>query len=201
MPPNNPFEQQPSGIDYLNQIAAPAPPTGFDKKTKIILVICGIIGILSLVMIASLAGRDSSGPSPLSLAARLQKLQTLTTKYTPKLKDSNLQAANSSLNAILTTANTSIATPLAAYGIDAEKQAKEITAMDPTTEIEKTLDDAYLNANLDSAYTLEMTLQIEETILMMQRLQRGTRVQSMKDFLAKTISDFENIKKQLSAVS
>lgn len=201
MPPNNPFEQQPSGIDYLNQIAAPAPPAGFDKKTKIILVICGIIGILSLVMIASLAGRDSSGPSPLSLVARLQKLQTLTTKYTPKLKDSNLQAANSSLNAILTTANTSIATPLAAYGIDAEKQAKEITAMDPTTEIEKTLDDAYLNANLDSAYTLEMTLQIEETILMMQRLQRGTRVQSMKDFLTKTISDFENIKKQLSAVS
>ena len=27
----------PSGIDYLNQIAPPAPPAGVDKKTKLII--------------------------------------------------------------------------------------------------------------------------------------------------------------------
>ncbi len=29
------FEQQPQGIDYLNQIATPPPAEGFDKKTKL----------------------------------------------------------------------------------------------------------------------------------------------------------------------
>lgn len=200
MPPVNPFDQQPSGIDYLNQIAAPAPAAGFDKKTKLILLLCGVIGILSLVFIGAMASRNT-GPSPLALAGRLEKMQRLATTYSQKLRDGKLQAANSSLRAILTTATTSIATPLSDYGIDAKKQAKEIASLEPTDKIEAVLDDAYLNSTLDSAYTREMIVQIEETILMIQRLQRGTTKKAMREFLEKTAHDFTNIKKQFGALS
>ena len=54
MYPNEPrssFPEQPTGIDYLNQIAAPTPAQRFDKKTKIIMIILGIVGALGLILI------------------------------------------------------------------------------------------------------------------------------------------------------
>ena len=53
MYPNDPYSQPPtpSGIDYLNQIAAPPEPAGFDKKTKIIIIIIALVGVLSLSFI------------------------------------------------------------------------------------------------------------------------------------------------------
>lgn len=201
MYPNDPDNPQPVGIDYLNEIAPPPPPAGFDRKTKIILVIFGIIGVLSLVLIFVMANQTNPGPTPIKLAARLQKLQTISTNYTKKLKSGDLQAANSSLTSILTTANQQIATPLAAYDIDAKKQAKEIAALDPSTEIEARLDDAYLNSVLDNAYAQEMNVQLSDTILMMQRLERTTRVKSMQEFLSKNLADFKNLQKRFAEIA
>lgn len=203
MQPNDPFQPAPSGIDYLNQIAPPEKPQGFDKKSKIIMLIFGIIGILSLIFIFVMATSQSSGPSPLKLAARLQKLQTISTKYDSKLRGIDLQTANSSLIAVLTTANQSISTPLASYSIDTKKQAKEITGLDSSSEIEKTLDDKFLESGglLDNYYASEMNAQLTDTILMMQRLERGTKYKSMREFLKKNLADFENLQKQFEKVS
>lgn len=199
MQPNNPFEQEPSGIDYLNHIATPSQPTGFDRKSKLILVIAGVIGVLSLGFIALTANMQSnSGPSPLTLVARLQKLDQLSSTYGGKLRTTALQDANSSLSAVLITANQAITEPLAAYEIDVKKQAKEITALDPVEEINQTLDDAHLNSMLDVVYAREMNFQLEETLVMMNRLSQTTRVESMKVFLDKTIADFENLQKRFA---
>lgn len=199
MQPNNPFEQEPSGIDYLNHIATPSQPTGFDRKSKLILVIAGVIGVLSLGFIALTANMQSnSGPSPLTLVARLQKLDQLSSTYGDKLRTTALQDANSSLSAVLITANQAITEPLAAYEIDVKKQAKEITALDPVEEINQTLDDAHLNSMLDVVYAREMNFQLEETLVMMNRLSQTTRVESMKTFLDKTIADFENLQKRFA---
>ncbi len=199
MQPNNPYEPEPTGIDYLNQIATPAQPAVFDKKTKTILIIAGVVGLLSLGLIAITSINNSnSGPSPASLVARLQKLDRISTTFGDKLRSPALQEANSSLSAVLITANQSINTPLAAYSIDLRKQGKEIAALDPGTELEAELNDAYLNGYLDSAYAREMAYQLEETLVMMNRLRDSTKVVSMQEFLDKTISDFENLKKRFS---
>ncbi|OYX41005.1 hypothetical protein B7Y94_05770 [Candidatus Saccharibacteria bacterium 32-49-12] len=181
MQPNNPYEPEPTGIDYLNQIATPAQPAVFDKKTKTILIIAGVVGLLSLGLIAITSINNSnSGPSPASLVARLQKLDRISTTFGDKLRSPALQEANSSLSAVLITANQSIA------------------ALDPGTELEAELNDAYLNGYLDSAYAREMAYQLEETLVMMNRLRDSTKVVSMQEFLDKTISDFENLKKRFS---
>lgn len=197
MQPEQPQQIDPTDIDYLNQIAVPDKPAGLDKKTKIIIGGLIIVGVLSLAMIFAMASQNNnSGPTPLKLVARLQKLQAITKQNTKKLRSSSLQDLNSSLSAILTTANKSIETPILAYDLDLKKLKKEITALDPPTEINEKLADAYLNSTLDSTYVREMKFQLEDTILMMKSLNRTTKVKSMREFLETTIPDFENLVKR-----
>ena len=69
--------------------------------------------------------------------------------------------------------------------------------MEPSEKLDKKLEDAALNAQLDSIYAHEMNVQITDTLMMMQRLEKNTRSKSTKEYLAKTIADLKNIQKQL----
>ena len=204
MYPNDPLAPRPpqaSGIDYLNQIAPPSAPQGFDAKTKIILLIFGIIGVLSLVFIFFMANQTSTGPSPATLIARLNNLQTVATKYNKKLHANDIQSANSSLIAILTTANKAIEAPATAAGIDLKKDKKAILALESTATIEAKLNEAILNADLDVTYAHSMEVNIADTIMMIDRIERNTKSKSMKEFCQKTRSDLTNVKKQFSAIT
>ena len=197
---DNPFNQQPTGIDYLNQISTPAPSAGFDKKIKIILVILGLVGILSLGLIFAMSQSSQSTVSPSKIAARVQKLLTVSQKYNNKLQSSKLQTVNSSLVSVLTTANSSIAEPLKNNGIDLKKQQKEITKLDPSTDLEKKLDEAVLNAQIDTIYAHEINVQLTDTINMMKRLNKSTSSKSMKNYLEKTVDNLQNIQKQITEI-
>lgn len=200
MQPDNPFDPRPTGIDYLNQIATPPPSQGFNKKTKLLLFALAIIGVLSLVFIFT-ASQKSQGPSLVSLVARLQKLQTISTAYTPKLTSSKLQDAGSTLAAVLTTANKLIEAPAARQGLDIAKQQKAITALDPSTNLEKKLDDAYLNATLDEIYAFTIDSELADTLVMINRLKQTTRDKKTLEFFDKTVSDLSNVRKQLSVMT
>ncbi len=197
---DNPFNQQPTGIDYLNQISTPAPSAGFDKKTKIILAILGLVGILSLGLIFAMSQNSQSTVSPSKIAARVQKLLTVSQKYNNKLQSSKLQTVNSSLVSVLTTANSSIAEPLKNNDIDLKKQQKEIAKLDPSTDLEKKLDEAVLNAQIDTIYAHEINVQLTDTINMMKRLHKSTSSKSMKSYLEKTVDDLQNIQKQITEI-
>ncbi|MDO4773996.1 MAG: hypothetical protein Q4A37_02620 [Candidatus Saccharibacteria bacterium] len=197
MYPNDPFNAQPSGIDYLNQIATPPPASGMNKKTKLLLAIIGVMGVISLILIGIMAMNPKSGASLNHVAARLQKLQHITTTYKPKLKSTATQDINSSLNAILVSANKSIAEPAARSGLDVAKQAKELAALDPPEELVKKLDDALLNANLDVVYTYTINTELADTILLLERVQKATRDSDLQTVLTKIIADLTNIRKQL----
>ena len=203
MQQNNQYQPpEPTGIDYLNHIAPPPQSTGFDKKSKIILVVAAVVSLFSLILIGlTAANQANSGPSPLNLVAKLQKLETLSSEYGNKLRTTAVQDANSSLSVVLITANRSIVEPLQAYSIDIKKQSEQIAALDPSAEIEQKLDDAHLNSMLDEVYAREMTYQLDESLVMMKRLEATTSVPSMKGFLVKTIADFENLKKQFASGS
>ena len=195
MYPNDPYSQPPtpSGIDYLNQIAAPPEPTGFDKKTKIIIIIIALVGVLSLGFIWA-ASQSGSGPTISNAIMRVARLQTVTELQKKRLKNSTVTDINSSLDAILTTA-VNKATPIAqSEKLDINKALK---VPDFEVKLSEKLDDAFLNDQLDAVYTREMAYQLELLSSELSSLSKKAKKSDVKEFLEKTQSDITSIKKRL----
>jgi len=195
MYPNDPYSQPPtpSGIDYLNQIAAPPEPTGFDKKTKLIIIIIALVGVLGLGLIWA-ASQSGSGPTISNAIMRIARLQTVTELQKKRLKNSTVTDINSSLDAILTTA-VNKATPIAqSEKLDINKALK---VPDFEAKLSAKLDDAFLNDQLDAVYTREMTYQLELLNSELSSLSKKSKKSDVKEFLEKTQTDITSIKKRL----
>ena len=199
MYPDN-LNNQPQGIDYLNQIATPPPAEGFDKKTKIIIAILSFIGLTTLIAIFVFSQDSMPNTSPSQVAARVNKLLTISKKYNNKFRSTSLQTTNGSLVAVLTTANASMSEALQATGINYKEKQKDILALDPSEKLEKKLDEALLNAQLDITYAHEMNVQITDTINMMKKVYKSTKSKKMREWLVKTAGDLENIQKQINQI-
>ena len=199
MYPDN-LNNQPQGIDYLNQIATPPPAEGFDKKTKIIIAILSFIGLITLIAIFVFSQDSMSNASPSQVAARVNKLLTISKKYNNKFRSTSLQTTNSSLVAVLTTADASMSEALQATGINYKEKQKDILALDPSEKLEKKLDEALLNTQLDITYAHEMNVQITDTINMMKKVYKSTKSKKMREWLVKTAGDLENIQKQINQI-
>lgn len=199
MYPDN-LNNQPQGIDYLNQIATPPPAEGFDKKTKIIIAILSFIGLITLIAIFVFSQDSMSNASPSQVASRVNKLLTISKKYNNKFRSTSLQTTNSSLVAVLTTADASMGEALQTTGINYKEKQKDILALDPSEKLEKKLDEALLNAQLDITYAHEMNVQITDTINMMKKVYKSTKSKKMREWLVKTAGDLENIQKQINQI-
>lgn len=199
MYPDN-LNNQPQGIDYLNQIATPPPAEGFDKKTKIIIAILSFIGLITLIAIFVFSQDSMPNTSPSQVAARVNKLLTISKKYNNKFRSTSLQTTNGSLAAVLTTANASMGEVLQATGVNYKEKQKDILALDPSEKLEKKLDEALLNAQLDITYAHEMNVQITDTINMMKKVYKSTKSKKMREWLVKTAGDLENIQKQINQI-
>ncbi len=199
MYPDN-LNNQPQGIDYLNQIATPPPAEGFDKKTKIIIAILSLIGLITLIAIFVFSQDSMPNTNPSQVAARVNKLLTISKKYNNKFRSTSLQTTNSSLVAVLTTANASMSEALQATGINYKEKQKDILALDPSEKLEKKLDEALLNTQLDITYAHEMNVQITDTINMMKKVYKSTKSKKMREWLVKTAGDLENIQKQINQI-
>ena len=199
MYPDN-LNNQPQGIDYLNQIATPPPAEGFDKKTKIIIAILSLIGLITLIAIFVFSQDSTPNTNPSQVASRVNKLLTISKKYNNKFRSTSLQATNSSLVAVLTTADASMGEALQSAGINYKEKQKEILALDPSEKLEKKLDEALLNTQLDITYAHEMNVQITDTINMMKKVYKSTKSKKMREWLVKTAGDLENIQKQINQI-
>ena len=199
MYPDN-LNNQPQGIDYLNQIATPPPAEGFDKKTKIIIAILSFIGLITLIAIFVFSQDSMPSASPSQVASRVNKLLTISKKYNNKFRSTSLQTTNSSLVAVLTTADASMGEALQATGINYKEKQKDILALDPSEKLEKKLDEALLNTQLDITYAHEMNVQITDTINMMEKVYKSTKSKKMREWLVKTAGDLENIQKQINQI-
>ncbi len=199
MYPDN-LNNQPQGIDYLNQIATPPPAEGFDKKTKIIIAILSFIGLITLIAIFIFSQDSMPSASPSQVVARVNKLLTISKKYNNKFRSTSLQTTNSSLVAVLTTADASMGEALQATGINYKEKQKDILALDPPEKLEKKLDEALLNTQLDITYAHEMNVQITDTINMMKKVYKSTKSKKMREWLVKTAGDLENIQKQINQI-
>ena len=199
MYPDN-FNNPSQAIDYLNQIATPPPAEGFDKKTKIIITVLGLIGFLTFVAIFIFSQNAMPKTTSSHVAARVNKLLTISQKYNNKFRSTSLQTTNSSLVSVLTTAEASLSDPLQATGIDYKDKKKEILALDPSDKLEEKLDDAALNTQLDITYAHEINIQITDTIAMMSKVYKSTKSKAMRQWLEKTATDLENIQKQINQI-
>ena len=199
MYPDN-LNNQPQGIDYLNQIATPPPAEGFDKKTKIIIAILSFIGLITLIAIFVFSQDSMPSTSPSQVASRVNKLLTISKKYNNKFRSTSLQTTNSSLVAVLTTADASMGEALQTTGINYKEKTKDILALDPSEKLEKKLDEALLNTQLDITYAHEMNVQITDTINMMKKVYKSTKSKKMREWLVKTAGDLENIQKQINQI-
>lgn len=199
MYPDN-LNNQPQGIDYLNQIATPPPAEGFDKKTKIIIAILSFIGLITLIAIFVFSQDSMPNASPSQVASRVNKLLTISKKYNNKFRSTSLQTTNSSLVAVLTTADASMGEALQTTGINYKEKQKDILALDPSEKLEKKLDEALLNTQLDITYAHEMNVQITDTINMMKKVYKSTKSKKMREWLVKTAGDLENIQKQINQI-
>ena len=199
MYPDN-LNNQPQGIDYLNQIATPPPTEGFDKKTKIIIAILSFIGLITLIAIFVFSQDSTPNTNPSQVASRVNKLLTISKKYNNKFRSTSLQTTNSSLVAVLTTADASMGEALQSTGINYKEKQKEILALDSSEKLEKKLDEALLNTQLDVTYAHEMNVQITDTINMMKKVYKSTKSKKMREWLVKTAGDLENIQKQINQI-
>ena len=199
MYPDN-LNNQPQGIDYLNQIATPPPAEGFDKKTKIIIAILSFIGLITLIAIFVFSQDSTPNANPSQVAARVNKLLTISKKYNNKFRSTSFQTTNSSLVAVLTTADASMGEALQTTGINYKEKQKDILALDPSEKLEKKLDEALLNTQLDITYAHEMNVQITDTINMMKKVYKSTKSKKMREWLVKTAGDLENIQKQINQI-
>lgn len=199
MYPDN-LDNQSQGIDYLNQIATPPPAEGFDKKTKIIMAVLSLIGILTIIAIFIFSQNSMPKTTPAQVAARVNKLLTISQKYNNKFRSTELQTTNSSLISVLTTAEASMSDPLQAAGISYKEKKKDILALDPSDKLEEKLDEANLNTQLDVTYAHEMNVQITDTIAMMSKVYKSTKSKTMRQWLEKTATDLGNIQKQINHI-
>jgi lipopolysaccharide export LptBFGC system permease protein LptF len=192
-------QNNPTPIDYLNQIA-PAPQKPGLNKAAVAVVVIGIALVLAVVVgFLMFISNSSSSPKATTqtLTARLQATQEVSEKAQINIKSSKLRSINSTLKVILTNANRDIATPLATANIDAKKLDKTIVAKEKADPIAADLEDARLNAVFDDTYAREMSYKLSTISILMDQIYATSNSKAMQDFLLKTDTDLQPIKQQL----
>lgn len=192
-------QNNPTPIDYLNQIA-PAPQKPGLNKAAVAVVIIGILLVLGFVVAFLMfisGGPSSPRTTSQTLAARLQATQEVSDKSQANIKSSELRGINSTLKVILTNANRDIIGPLTANNIDTKKLDKAVVAKEKADPITADLEDARLNAVFDDTYAREMSFKLTTIFILMDQINSKTNSTSMKDYLLETKTNLQPIKQQL----
>lgn len=191
-------DQNEYSIDYLNQIAPEQKKPGLGNKTFLMLVGGGVLlAIIGGIFILSSGSSNGPKDKMQTLAARMETLQTISSKAQKNIKSGDLRSANSNLTIFLTNANRDIVDPLEKNGVDLEKPDKTIVAAEKGEELSKKLEDARLNAVFDRIYAREMVYQLDTVAALMQDIYGRTKSKSLQEFLLKTDDNLQPIKEQL----
>lgn len=192
-------DNNPTPIDYLNQIAPQQQKPGLSKQSLLIVII-GIVSILALAvgMVLFIGGR-SSGPTTAmqTLAIRMQAMQKVADSSQKNIKSNALRGTNSNLKILLTNANRDIVAPLAKNNIDIKKLDKTLVAKEKTDTLSADLEEARLNGVYDDTYAREMSFQLTTLAILMEDIHTQTKSASTKAFLEVTDKNLQPIKKQL----
>ena len=198
---NNPDQrsQNPYTIDYLNQIAPKQKQPLFDKTMVIIFgaLIFAVVVFAGLMMFSSLNENPNSEPL-LRVYLKVQKTNELATKYQGRLQNSDLRAINSGLATTLASDGAKLKSLLGSNKIEIPKAEKNKTTPKiiaqvnkDAEELDKTLDDAFLNAVLDRTYAREMSYNLDVINSLMKRVESSARSSDSKASLNEIIKSLD----------
>jgi hypothetical protein len=199
----NPENNRPTpamNSDYLNQIAPKPPRKSLIPKNKPLLV--GILAIVAVVVVVILGVVSSIASGTIGdnerLAARLVATQAIVDSATPNIESSQLRDLNSSLSLYLTNTIRDITPILAKYNVNINNLSKNVTNAESDTQVLTTLENARLNGNYDLIYATEMSNQLDNTIILMQKIYADTNSSSLKTFLSSAYQSLEPTQKQFA---
>ncbi len=192
------------------------PKTKFPKLTKPMLVLIGLGGLLILALIGLLVfarpQKVSSNDLNVALLARVKAANSLSTEYYSKIRNSQLKTANantqqalSGLTNDMTEYSIEIANKAAAEAAKETKtKPKVVTKInvdaESTEEITKKLDEAVLAGTLDRNYRNEISHIVDQTLLLMNRLDQQTQDQKLKEIIKTNRENIEITQKAMHEV-
>lgn len=192
-----PNSQEPQySVDYLNQIASPTQQSKMPKHFGLIAIILGIMVLLTVAIFIFGTLTATEETTPIDVAVRLETLETVTRDSQENLSSGDLRSINSNLTLALTNSTRELEGFL---GADAKAVTKLAKDNPQGAELNKTLEDANLNAVMNRTYPREMAYELEVTLLMIEELEKGNISKSFADYLAKTRADLEPLYEQLKA--
>ena len=194
-----PDNQQPQySVDYLNQIAAPAQKPGFfDKKTKIIVIILGILMLLSVPLIIVGILNSTDRVTADQVALHLKTLEVVSNENHGNIGNGELRSVNSSLSLVLADATGD----LSAYSVDPNSLTAMVEADPRAIELRDKLDDATLNAVIDRTYPREMAYQLEVALLDLERLYNESNNPEFRNAIGEVYEQIEPIQEQFEEIS
>ena len=190
--------QNPYTIEYLNQIAPKQEQPFWTKTKKILLgVIVGGL-VLAAVMLIFFSGGTSDDQAIANFYYEVQETRAISQKYQKKLKNSEVSSINAGLSSSISSDETSLKNYITSKKIEVmkptqlaknEKYQKNIA---PTyAKLDKSLDNGFLNADLDSVYTREMSYHLAILKTKSDSLKKRVRAKSFLEILKEVDKNLE----------
>lgn len=189
--------QQPLSVGYLDQIA-PTKQNQFSKKTMIIFgIIAVIVVILAGYFALSTFNEPSSSRSDV-LRYRLATVNNISQGAQDNLIGSDIRSTNATLMSFAKNS----AQLYDAQDIKSKKPTKpEQAELDLQSNLNKTLEDARLNANYDRVYVREMTFQLNTILEALTYLQSTTSNQQQKAAYGDSAAELQIIIDEFNSIS
>ena len=199
----NPDNNQPAPAinpDYLNQITPKPQKKSLIPKSKPLLVVLVGIGVIVVITVLGIVASLATGNigDTERLAARLQATQDIVHSTKSNVKNHQLRALNSSLDIYLTNTLRDATPILAKHNIDINKLSKTVISAESDANILANLENARLNAIYDRIYASEMANQLENTVILMQKIYKSTNDNNLKSFLSNAYKTLQPTQKQFA---
>lgn len=203
-------------LDRLNTLDM-KPKKKMPKLTKPLLILIGLGGVATLVILAvalfSRPAQVSITDLSTALLARVKAANELSSQYYSKIRNSGLRSANANMQQALsgmthdmTGYSTELVNKAAALAAkEAKEKPKVVTKInvkaEPTNDIIKRLDEAVLTATLDKAYQKEIIFIVDQTLLLMNRLDKQTTDPKLKEIIKTNRENIKISRDELEAVN
>ena len=192
--------QAPLSTDYLDEISA-APQKSDGPPLKKILIFGGIGLVTVLVLLFAVSSLTAGNLNNVSkLAGKLYATNNVVTSSIKEkqIKSTKLRAVNMTLSLTLENIIKETTPGFAANSIkmDKMKDNKKILAVENSTEMEATLEEARLNGNFDEVYAIEITHALVSLQLLMEQVSKGNVGVDMQAALIKGVDDLAPLIKQ-----
>lgn len=184
--------------EFIEQLNKPDKSSGLSKPMKIVLIALGVISFIVLILfLINIISKNSESTLTHSLQTNLEYELKIIEEYHPKLENTNLRSANSSLKIVLTNFNRDLKK---FDKIVPDPKAKTNTNTVSDDKLSASLNNALLNAMLDRTYIQEMKFEIEKIMISTNKLYNKSNSRNLKDALKTNYDSLKAIRDQLEAM-